>query len=261
MTEAKKYYWLKLKTDFFSSKEIKKLRRIAGGNTYTIIYLKMLLLSVKTGGKLYYENVEESFAEELALELDEDVDNVLVTLNFLERYKLMERGSETEYFLPEAAVSIGSETQGAERVRRFRAKNKALHCNGDETILKRLGNTEIEIEKEIEKIREDIERDKKTAPLKSNAVPKPVRHKYGQYLNVLLSDEDMEKLVNEFPFDWQERVERLSEYIASTGKSYKNHLATIRSWARKDKERKPNKEKQSLNEIVQELNDFWEGES
>jgi hypothetical protein len=48
----------------------------------------------------------------------------------------------------------------------------------------------------------------------------------------------MEKLKAEFP-DWQERIERLSSYIASTGKSYKNHLATIRNWARKDKEQKP----------------------
>ena len=64
---------------------------------------------------------------------------------------------------------------------------------------------------------------------------KPVRHKYGAYKNVLLSDEDYTKLQAEFPRDWSERIERLSEYIASTGKSYKNHLATIRSWARKDK--------------------------
>lgn len=68
--------------------------------------------------------------------------------------------------------------------------------------------------------------------------PKPVRHKYGAYKNVLLSDEDYTKLQAEFPRDWSERVERLSEYIASTGKSYKNHLATIRSWARKDKPKK-----------------------
>jgi hypothetical protein len=64
---------------------------------------------------------------------------------------------------------------------------------------------------------------------------KPVRHKYGEYKNVLLSDEDMDKLKKEFPADWEERIERLSEYIASTGKSYKSHLATIRAWARKEK--------------------------
>ena len=63
---------------------------------------------------------------------------------------------------------------------------------------------------------------------------KPIRHKYGMYNNVLLSDDDLEKLKSEFA-DWEQRIERLSEYIASTGKSYKNHLATIRSWARKEK--------------------------
>ena len=62
------------------------------------------------------------------------------------------------------------------------------------------------------------------------------RHKYGEYSNVLLSDTDLAKLKAEFPNDWQERIERLSAYMASTGKSYKNNLATIRNWARRDKE-------------------------
>ncbi|MFS1040712.1 MULTISPECIES: replisome organizer [Enterococcus] len=64
---------------------------------------------------------------------------------------------------------------------------------------------------------------------------KPIRHKYGEYKNVLLSDEQMEKLKTEFPNDYQERIERLSEYCESSGKTYKNYLATIRSWARKEK--------------------------
>ena len=69
---------------------------------------------------------------------------------------------------------------------------------------------------------------------KEKIYKKESRHKYGMYENVLLSDADLEKLKSEFP-DWEQRIERLSEYIASTGKSYKNHLATIRVWARKDK--------------------------
>ncbi len=64
-----------------------------------------------------------------------------------------------------------------------------------------------------------------------------VRHKHGEYQNVLLSDTDLAKLKAEFPADWQERIERLSAYMASTGKSYKNHLATIRNWARMDAKR------------------------
>lgn len=71
-----------------------------------------------------------------------------------------------------------------------------------------------------------------------NVGHKPSRHKYGMYENVLLTDEEYQKLTEEFPHDYTERIERLSEYIASTGKKYKSHLATIRSWARKETEKK-----------------------
>jgi hypothetical protein len=67
---------------------------------------------------------------------------------------------------------------------------------------------------------------------------KPARHAYGEYSNVMLSDEELEKLKNEFPSDWAERIEQVSTYCASKGKSYKNYLATIRSWARRDDKRK-----------------------
>ena len=73
-----------------------------------------------------------------------------------------------------------------------------------------------------------------TATAKNKADKPPTRHKYGSYKNVLFTDEEYAKLQAEYPADYSERIERLSEYIASTGKSYKSHLATIRSWARKD---------------------------
>lgn len=48
----------------------------------------------------------------------------------------------------------------------------------------------------------------------------------------------MEKLKTEFPTDWEERIENLSSYMESKGKTYKNHLATIRNWARRDRDAK-----------------------
>lgn len=78
----------------------------------------------------------------------------------------------------------------------------------------------------------DNENDKRYSRTEKSASPS--RHKHGQYQNVLLSEEEFTKLQSEFPIDYQERIERLSEYIASTGKTYKNHFVTIRSWARKD---------------------------
>lgn len=79
----KKYYWLKLKSDFFTSRAMKKLRKIAGGDTYTVIYLKLQLLSLKDEGLLYYEGVEPTFYEEMALALDEDTENIKNTIETL----------------------------------------------------------------------------------------------------------------------------------------------------------------------------------
>lgn len=116
----KKYYWLKLGDEFFGDKTIKKLRKIAGGDTYTIIYLKMLLLAVKQNNRLYFEGVEETFPEELALELDEDVENVAVTCSFLEKKGLLKVMSEEEFLLIQCDEMVGSETDAARRKRKQR---------------------------------------------------------------------------------------------------------------------------------------------
>ena len=226
----KRYYWLKLKSDFFTQPKIKKLRKMAGGDTFTIIYLKMKLLTLNTGGQLVFEEIEDDFISELALKLDEDEDNVQLTVSYLQSKGLLELVNADEYLLPEVKNITGSEAASTIRSRKSREnkknlpvfETKALQCNTDATKC----NIDIDIEKEKEK---DIEKEKK-----KNKKEKPVRHKYGEYENVLLSDEDMNKLQNEFPTDYQERIERLSCYMASTGKSYKNHLATIRNWAKRD---------------------------
>lgn len=77
-----------------------------------------------------------------------------------------------------------------------------------------------------------------------------MRHKYGEYSNVLLTDEELEKLKREFP-DWEQRIERLSSYMKSTGKSYKDHLATIRNWARREKPAKKVEELPKYEDFVE----------
>ncbi len=150
---AKKYFWLKLKNDFFTQPKIKKLRRIAGGDTYTIIYLKMQLLSLKNDGRLFYEGIEDDFPEEIALTIDEDPENVRVTVQYLLSQGLMENCSESEYVMTETQNLIGSETDSARRVRKSRER-KALQCNTDVTNC----NTEIEKEIEIELDKENRDR-------------------------------------------------------------------------------------------------------
>ena len=176
---SKRYYWLKLKEDFFEQRVIKKLRKIAGGDTYTIIYLKLQLLAMKNDGKLVFENVEDDFASEMALELDEDVENVKVTLMYLEKNNLIETISNEEYFLPEVLAVTGSETASAIRVREHREKKKALQCNNN-VITKKQDVIEVKqgcsVEKEKEKdittninnLENIIESDEKKVVINSN---------------------------------------------------------------------------------------------
>lgn len=123
---SKRYFWLKLKEEFFEDKTIKKLRKIAGGDTYTIIYLKMLLLAIKQENKLYFEGVEENLAGELALELNEEEDNVSVTISYLKSKGLLEVVSEDEFLLPQCEEMVGSETDAARRQRLSRGRKKQV---------------------------------------------------------------------------------------------------------------------------------------
>lgn len=139
----KRLYWLKLKEEFFTDKIMKKLRRMAGGDTYTIIYLKLLLLGLRNGGKLYFDSVEDSFAEELALEIDEDSENVRFCILYLVKNGLVKEVAEDELFLTQTPELTYSESESAERVRRHR-KRKALQCNDDVTLRNKLVTPDID---------------------------------------------------------------------------------------------------------------------
>lgn len=88
-------------------------------------------------------------------------------------------------------------------------------------------------DKDKDNIKKDISNEiSKESPQKTE----PIRHRYGEYKNVLLTDEQYENLKATFPLDYSEWIERLSAYMSSHGKTYKNHLTTIKVWARKDAE-------------------------
>ena len=242
--QNKTYWWIKLQENFFNSKEMKKLRRIAGGAVYTIIYLKLQLLGMKSGGKIFFDGVEETFAEEIALTIDEDAENVAATLLFLEKTGLASRVGENEIFLPEVEQNTGRETRwaGYKREERRRiAEEAAAAIEQKVDIVQQQSNDgpteiDIEIEKEIE-----IERGRAGA---RTPAPAYTRAKtldgsmqyFGEYCNVALTAEEVKKLQAELPDRWEEICERLSSYKKRTGKTYASDFATIRKWAKEDDE-------------------------
>ena len=148
VVKNKRYYWIQLAQDFFKSKEMKLLRKIAGGDTHTIIYLKMMLISLEDGGHIYYDGLADNLAEEIALVIDENVEDIKITLIFLESKGLLTRKNDRDYFLEQVPEMVGSETASTRRSRKHRELT-ALHCNTIATTCN--GDIEKDIDTEIEK--------------------------------------------------------------------------------------------------------------
>ena len=129
MSGTKKYYWLKLKEDFFTQKYVKALRRLPDGDSLTIIYLKMQLLTLNTSGKLPFEHIMPNCESEIALTIDEDENKVRFAIEALINMGIIEKLDNDDLYLLCMSELIGSESDSAKRVREFRKRNKALQCN------------------------------------------------------------------------------------------------------------------------------------
>lgn len=156
---SKKLFWIKLKKDFFDDPKILKIRSVAGGDTYTCIYLKLLLKSLDDDGVIFFDGIEPTIEAEIALKIREQEINVKAAMAIFESLGLLQKGEDDDVRLPEAVSLSGGECDSAKRVREFRAKQKeakALHCNSAVTS----GNKNVTLEKEIEK---EIELEKEEA--------------------------------------------------------------------------------------------------
>lgn len=261
MAEVK---WIKLTTDMFDNRKIKHLRRLPDGNNIVLIWVMLLSMAGRcnAGGMIFLtENIPYT-PKMLADELDFEESTVRLALEALEQLNMIVTDSG---FFAIAGWEEYQNIEGMEKIReskrlaqaRWRAKKKELPSTVDSTVDSTrypVDDAEVDIDKE-----KDIEEDNNILPIPAKKRPK---HKYGEYNNVLLTDDELEKLKAEYP-DYAERIERLSSYVASTGKSYKSHYATIRNWARKDQAQRPVYQKPTkadeLNDAYKMMADWAEG--
>ena len=193
----------------------------------------MQLLSLTTDGCLEYTGLESSFEEELALDIDEDIENIRITVAYLLKCGLLVENDTCEYTMPFVQNSIGSETSVAERVRKYRANQKTLQCNTDETQEKQIGNVEKEIEKEIEIDKEiEIECEEENESCDS----KPSRKRFNKPSSTEVREYCMERNNSVDP-------ERFVDYYESNGwKVGKNPMkdwkAAVRTWEKGSKPQK-----------------------
>ena len=223
MSDNRKYYYLKLKENFYNSETMVILESMQDGLLYSNLLLKMYLMSLKSGGILMLNDHLPHTPQTIATFTRHQVGTVERALKVFLEFGLVEILTDGAYYMADIQLLIGQSSTEAERKRAARLQNKALSAprtNGGHLSDIRPPEIELELEKEIE-IKREIEKGR------------PARA-YGRYQNVFLTDEELADLQASFPTVWGQYIEKLSEYMASTGKRYQSHAATIRRWAGED---------------------------
>ena len=257
MSDTKKYFWLKLKDDFFDEKYVKALRRLPQGDSLVIVYLKMQLKSLKTEGFIKYEQILPDAIAELAMLLDEDEHVVRLAIEALIKFGVVERWENQTFYMKAMQELIGSETASAARVRKHRAlKNKeenkplppagnsgALQCNSGVTEC----NTEIEIEKDIE-IETYTERDQRKKSKTASRFTPPTLEQVIEYCNERQNGVDPERFI---------------DYYTSNGwKVGKNPMkdwkAAVRTWERSETAKPHGTAGRQPQGIADEMQHFYE---
>ena len=231
--------WIKITTDIFDDEKILMIESMPSADSIIVIWFKLLTFAGKQNndGVFLMSNRIAYTDEMLASIFRRDVNTIRLALKAFEQFGMIE--------IVDNVITIPNwgkhqsldayekkKARDRERIARKRAEQKALVAMSPD--MSHDASPDVAFSEEDKDKEEDREGDRDKERIYAAASAKTTRHKYGQYKNVLLSDEDMEKLKSEFPEDWEQRIERLSEYIASKGAKYKNHLATIRAWARKE---------------------------
>ena len=235
MADNRKYYYLKLKENFFDSDSIVLLEDMKDGILYSNILLKLYLKSLKNGGKLQLDEHIPYTAQMIATLTRHQIGTVERALEIFRQLGLVEQLDSGAFYMTDIELMIGQSSTEAERKRAARLENKALlppRTKGGHLSDIRPPEIEIELEKEIEiEIEKEREGETGQAPARS----------YGRYNNVFLSDTELDELKAELPDKWEYYIDRLSTHIASKGTKYRSHAATIYKWAQEDEAKKPPK--------------------
>ena len=226
MSDNRKYYYLKLKENYFDDDSIVLLESMQDGVLYSNILLKLYLKSLKHGGRLQLDEDIPYTAQMIATITRQQIGTVERALQIFLKLGLVEVLDSGTFYMSNIELLIGQSSTEAERKRAARLQNKTLSAprtNGGHLSDIRPPEIEIELEKEIE-----IEKERE------GETGHPAPAAYGRYNNVILTDTELSGLKTELPDKWEYYIDRLSCHIASTGKQYQSHAATIYKWAQED---------------------------
>ena len=244
-----KFYWLKLKRDFFKRHDMKIIKAMPNGKDYLIFYLELLCESVDHNGCLRFNDEIPYNDEMLATITDTNIDIVRSAIKLFTQLKMMEILDNGTYFMTTVNQMIGSaaDNDNANRQRRYREKQKELGCvtqalqNVTESVTK--NNESIEIDIDIDKKEnnnnsiiitkeKDISFEKDTISKVRDITNDDKKIKLGAYQRISLKEADYQKLLNEYDnADLELMINALDEYVESNNNKnkYKNYYLVIKN--------------------------------
>ena len=154
---SEKYYWLKLKRDFFKRHDIQVIEAMPNGKDYVPFYLKLMVESIDHNGLLRFSDTIPYNEQMLAVITNTNIDVVRSAIKVLQQLQMIEIQDDQTIYMTEVEVLIGSQTSGAER-RQIQRRNQQERLLGRQEGDK--CHPEIEIEKEID-IKEKIDKKEK----------------------------------------------------------------------------------------------------
>lgn len=232
MSDNRRYFYLKVKESFYNSETMVVLESMQDGLIYSNLLMKMYLMALKNNGILMLNDHIPPTPQTIATFTRHQIGTVERALKVFMELGLVEVLTNGTYYMTDIQMLIGlSSTEGERKKReRMRLQQQNLLPQTVVDICPPISKVDkcppiLELEKELD-LELKTERELETG----QAAPTPL----GRYKNVFLSEAELANLKAELPTKWQHYIDRLSEYMASTGKQYKSHLATIRRWAAAD---------------------------
>ena len=259
MSDNKKYYYLRLKDNFFDSDELKILESMKDGYLYSNILLKLYLRSLKNDGKLVVNERIPYNAEMLASVTGHQVGTIKQALSMFKELGLIEVLENGAIYMLDIQNFIGKGSTEADRQRIYdrriseeRKQNKLTQSRNLEEICKKsTPEIEIELEKDIE-IEKEIHSSAKSTTTKRKRFEKPTLSQITQYC---------------FERNNNVNAEQFYDYYESNGwkvgkNSMKDWKAAVRTWEKNNYNRKPvnkNSKEDAIN-VVKELMDEYADE-
>lgn len=196
----KKYYWLKLKKDFFKRHDIQIIENMPNGKDYVLFYLKLLVESVDHNGGLRFNETIPYNEQMLATITNTNIDTVSKAMELFRSLGMVEILDDQTIYMNEVSKMLGAETYWAEKKREQRQKAKLNlsetpqigHCPSEVQTVQAMSKVEIEKEIDIE-LDKDIEKEKDKKKKK-----KPANADFTSLISSYTSNVNLVEVLNAF---------------------------------------------------------------